>query len=297
VADQVADPSAVDDAAPAGPTDDLAILAEIQADQGETPDVEADDGVEVEGDDSGAGKPRPITDEKPDDEKPVDPPKADESAETKKARAILASATRKLARAQFLSKRDREAIVNGLKTRPHEQLRELGTSIGEVLDAAPPEPGEAPAKTLEERLAAVEAREQAQEAREQQARVAAEVDQLRANIVTDIKAQTAEFPLVNRSQSHDLVIETMVEYFKEHQQPLPHRLAAKQVEEYLQSLAGPDISPAPGANRNGTPQPKRSGSVTLGNNDTRNVPPSPDDLPMDADERAKAVGRSMGLKM
>jgi hypothetical protein len=271
---------------------DLDILAEIEATSG----APAAETVTEEAAPAAAARA---------DEPAAEPAATPESAELRRARAILATANRKLAKANATAAATREQIIAGLKTKPHATLRELGLSIGEVLDAEPAPADEAATpKTADEQIAAIRAELQAERDASAAAAVTAQVAVLTTKVHDDIKA-SKDFPRINAANkgqgAHALVTDLMIEYHREHGQRLPAAEAAKQVEEFLAELAGVGVtaSPAPksnGAPSNGTqPPPKRQGSQTLANNEIRNAGPGPDDLPEDLDARAAAVMREMGL--
>lgn len=270
---------------------DLEILAEIEAAAGGAEDETADDAT------AASAKPG----DKPDEKKPdADKPIVNEAPEVRKAREILRAANRKLARANQVRDQVRNEIVNGLRTKPNATFRELGLSIGEVLDAEPGELGAEPKpQTPEERIAALEKRAKDAEAEAESARVGAQVSAAINDVHTKLRA-SKDFPRINAGDAHSLVTDFMLEYHREHKAPLPAARAAAIVEDFLAKLAGGQpISPAPTSKAptsNGKQPPQqRQGSQTLDNTETRNVGPGSDDLPEDLDKRVEAVMREMGL--
>jgi hypothetical protein len=278
---------------------DLEILAEIEAQQG----APGADGSHTPAESDSTSDPAteaPAAD-KPDAEEPP-APAVPESADVRKARAILAQANRKLARANQVRDQVRNEIVARLRTKPTETLRELGTSIGELLDAEPGDPAaEAKPQTPEDRIAALEKRARDAEEAAENARVNAEFTAAVNKVHNELRA-SKDFPRINAGEAHGLVTELMVEYHATHGRALPAAKAAAIVENYLGTIAGAAAkpnSPAPTSKAppsNGKqPAPQRQGSQTLANNEMRNVGQGPDDLPMDLDARVEAVMREMGL--
>lgn len=294
--DQAADPSATPEVGPALPGDDLSILAEVMKSGEGGDETENPDATEIEA---------TADDPAPDEEKPEEPEAAKpktETEEVKQARKIMASANRKLAFANRLVKQANDAkanIVNGLKKTPHATLRELGLSIGEVLEAEPdPDAAPKPEPTADERVKQLEARLAAKEASEAAAHEQAEITRLTNEIHADLKTKAAEFPLLNRGKgSHQLVTDLMVEHHATKGKFLPAVEAARVVEEYLRELAGTQSPPAQSPGSNGRPNQQRQGSQTLRNTEIRGATPDPDDIGNDLETRAAVAARELGLNV
>src|SRR5206468_36520 len=91
----------------------------------------------------------------------------------------------------------------------------------------------------EDRITALERRQQEAELVRQEQHVAL----AKARIVDTVKAAADRFPRINRSASHDMVTDLMIEYHGQHGVPLDPMVAATNVEKYLAQLAGEPITP------------------------------------------------------
>lgn len=277
----------------AGDVSDAALVAQIEAEAkgGAAATGEQDDAAaagEADGADGEGG-------DKPEGGEGKDKPQ-DGDTEIVKARKIMAAANRRLAKAKALAGKSKTEIAAALKKNPLKTLRELGTSIEEVLAAGEGEDdtaaGDDKPTTTEDRVAALERQrlEDAQRARQANVR---ELTERAHNHLKEAKATDGKplYPRINRGNAHELVTDLCVEYFNAHKVALPLAQAAKQVEDYLAGLAGTD-APAPAAGK------PRQPSQTLTNTAIRNVAPVvADDLPIDDDDaRHAAVMKELGLK-
>lgn len=241
---------------------------------------------------------------------PAKPPEATPALEPaptdaeKRARAILATATRKEADALVKAKSGRDDLIALAKASPQKFLAEVGMTVDQFLRAIQAE-GE-PAPEPEPKAMIQELRDRldnADKAAKQKA-AQAETARLTSEIHAEIKA-SPKYPLTNAAGWHDQVTDLMIGYFERHcmdsagnvlpdAKPLDRHIAAAQVEEHLASLAGKlKIQPQATAASNGTATSNRPASPTLATLSPRDVAPTDDGLPTDPDERLAAVEREI----
>lgn len=237
-------------------------------------------------------------------EKPPAEPEAPPTDAEKRARSILASATKKEADALTKAAAARTELIALAKSNPTKFLAEAGMTVDQFLRAIQAE-GEPPAEPepkamiqeLRDRLDNAEKAQQAKAAQAETARLTSEIH-------AELKASD-KYPLINAAGYHDHVTDLMLQYFERHcldsegkvlpnAVPLDRNVAAAEVEAHLVSLAGKlKIQPAKPPASNGTPTSTRQGSPTLATLSPREVAPADDGLPMNEDERFAAVIREV----
>ncbi len=235
-------------------------------------------------------------------------PAAAEPAPTdaeKRARAILASATKKEAEALAKVTASRTDLLNLAKTSPQKFLAEAGMTVDQFLRAIQAE-GEPPVEPKpEERISALEQRLADAKRAEETKAAAAETARLTSEIHAEVKAAADKYPRIMAVGERALseVTDLMIAYFERHcldaqgnvlpdAKPLDRHVAAAEVEAYYASLAQ-KLSPAPKPASNGTPTSQRQGSPTLATLSPREVAPTDDGLPMDEGDRFAAVIREV----
>lgn len=206
------------------------------------------------------------------------------------ARAMLTAAKSTLSKAQKIEGRTKAEIVEGLRTKPAETLRDLGMTVKEFLAAVnPADTGDPAEPTTEDRVAQLEAKRVEDEKRAATDRARAEADeegrQFEKSKLATIEAvknqrvagangqQVEAYPRINHTGSHELVVELMLAFAEsrsprdakgniipETMKTLPRDEAAKHVEKYLADMGVPAMKPAAPAARPGArpavPAPK-----------------------------------------
>lgn len=241
---------------------------------------------------------------------PVDAP-APEGDSEKRARAILAAATKKETEALAKAQASRAELLTLAKGSPSKFLAEAGLTVEAFLKAIQDEGSPAEPKA-EDRISRIEQLLLDQRAAEKAAAEKAETDRLTKAIHEEIAASD-KYPLIKAAGPEWLseVTDLQIAYFNRHcverdahgnaigikpdVPPLDRHVAAAQVEAHLASLAAkltPKTPPAQPAS-NGQPTSNRPGSPTLATLSPREVAPADDGLPMDEDARLAAVQREI----
>lgn len=267
--------------------DEAAFIADLDA--GATTDETAVTETPADGDKVEAKEDR-AEDTKPADEatKPTDDP-------VRAARRILAAANKKERRLADSVAQAETKLIEEFKTNPDRFFDRVGMSFKEwILKAGNVDTGTT-AKP-EDRVTALEEKLAKKELAEQEAATQRLFDQAHAQI----KADATTYPRINRTGSHSMVTDVMVEYYQIHGKPLPLATAANQVEQFLKAASGEPDAPKPLAPKKApiskdTQANSRPGHATLTNHDTRNHAPTEDGLSFDDEVRTRQVMRELGL--
>ena len=201
---------------------------------------------------------------------------AEDSDAIGKARRILAAANKKELKIADTVAKAEAKILDEFKTNPTKIFDRLGMSFKEWLIKASGAETSTETPKADDRVTALEQKIADKELKEQEANV--------QRLVADVQGQVKADPTyvrINRSGSQSMVTDLMVEYHALHGKPLPLKVAAHQVEQYLKTLSGdPDVvppkvtAPKKASNSKDTQAASRPGQTTLTNNETRGQPPA-----------------------
>ena len=270
--------------------DEAAFIAGLDA----TPATEADSALATTEESEASEAIDTAADDKTDAKPPADAakPATESDVALAKARRILASASKKERGVADAVAKAEQGLIDLFNSNPNAFFDRAGKSFKQWLQDIGTGPVTAEPKE-EDRVTALEQRLLDQDLKAQQAEVTRLVDGIHTNIRNDAKT----FPRINRSGSHSMVTDLMVEYHNTHGAPLPYRKAAAQVEEYLRTLAAEpkDSTPAVKASSKDTKPTSRPGQTTLTNDSIRSQPPSSDVGEVDERVREQTIMRELGL--
>lgn len=211
---------------------------------------------------------------------------ATDSPDLVRARRILATANRKLARANATIKETIQSTLAEERKRiladPGKYLEELGLAPQEVLTKITKR--DEPSNELEELRQTVSAM--------QEATLANQVETLKAKTQAQVTAAKDRFPVIVERGLQSLVTDFIVEHYSQHAKQISWDKAAARVEEFLSGKKPSAAKPPAGKVK---PGPAKSPPVTLLNSDNASASAGKDDLPTDERERLAAVRRQLGI--
>lgn len=214
------------------------------------------------------------------------PATAADSPDLVRARRILATANRKLARATATIKETVQSTLAEERKRiladPGKYLEELGLAPQEVLTKITKR--DEPKSELEQLTATVQ--------QLQSDAITAQVATLKANTQAQVTAAKERFPVIVERGLQNLVTDFMVEHYAQHAKQISWDRAAAQIEEFLSGKKPSAAKPPAGKVKPGT---AKTAPVTLLNSDNASASAGKDDLPTDERERLAAVRRQLGI--
>lgn len=251
---------------------------------------------------------KPADTEKPAEQKPAErPPEPTKPADDRVVAALRGAARRE---GQALRREQAAKAVEGkakafdefsklLSDDPVAAFKALGLDARGVFQRVI-DKGEPPAPTPETEIAELKKWRDQREASERQAAQDRSVNEQKAYVAKLVTDAGDKFELINANGEHDLVWESMLAYYTQHETaPDPLEIAAA-VEEHLAEKAERALKTKRFATRinaqpsNGKPQQPIPGETTIAGNRATPVPSADDDFPLDDHERMKAVLRSLG---